>query len=171
VSDDERDRIFNEWMPGYKGILFKVVHTNAVTHADREDLFQEIAVQVWRSIDRFRGESSVATWIYRVALNTAIAWNRRERRHHRGKQPLDAAAGVISLASADGRDPRLDWLYRQIAALNEVDRSLALLMLDGFSYREMADIVGISETYVGVKLNRIKSALAEKVAEDKSHES
>jgi RNA polymerase sigma-70 factor, ECF subfamily len=78
---------------------------------------------------------------------------------------------VISPASADGRDPRLDWLYRQIAALNEVDRSLALLMLDGFSYREMADIVGISETYVGVKLNRIKSALAGKVAEDKGHES
>jgi RNA polymerase sigma-70 factor, ECF subfamily len=85
VSDDERDRTFNEWMPAHKGILFKVVHTNAVAHADREDLFQEIAVQVWRSVDRFRGESSVATWIYRVALNTAIAWNRRERRHQRGK--------------------------------------------------------------------------------------
>ena len=171
MSDEERDRIFNEWMPGHKGILFKVVHANAVTYADREDLFQEVAVQVWRSIDRFRGESSVATWIYRVALNTAIAWNRRERRHHRGKQPLEAAAGVLSPASADCRDPRLDWLYRQVAALNEVDRSLALLMLDGFSYREMADIVGISENYVGVKINRLKSALAGKVAEEDSYES
>jgi RNA polymerase sigma-70 factor (ECF subfamily) len=106
-----------------------------------------------------------------VALNTAIAWNRREDRHQQGKQPLAAAAGVLSASTADSRDPRVEWLYRQIAELKEVDRSLALLMLDGFSYREMADIVGISENYVGVKINRIKSALAERLAKEQGHES
>jgi len=107
--------------------------------------------------------------MYRVALNTAIAWNRREDRHQRGKQPLEAAAGVLSASSAD-RDPQVEWLYRQIAELSEVDRSLALLMLDGFSYREMADIVGISENYVGVKINRIKSALSDTLAKEQGHE-
>ena len=166
MLDSERERIFGEWLAGHKGILFKVVRAHAFTRADREDLFQEIAVQVWRSVDAFRGESSVVTWLYRVALNTAIAWNRREERHQRGKQPLEAAAGVLGAGSPDSRDPRVEWLYRQIADLNEVDRSLALLMLDGFSYREMADIVGISENYVGVKINRIKSALADKLAKE-----
>ena len=93
MLDKERDKIFGEWLDVHKGILFKVVHAHAFAHADREDLFQEIAVQVWRSVDAFRGESSIVTWMYRVALNTAIAWNRREERHERGKQPLEAAAG------------------------------------------------------------------------------
>ena len=92
VLDSERDRIFGEWLAGHKGILFKVVHAYALEHADRQDLFQEIVIQVWRSVDAFRGESSVPTWIYRVALNTAIAWTRKEDRHQRGKQPLAVEA-------------------------------------------------------------------------------
>ena len=88
MPDTERDRIFGEWLAGHKGILFKVVHAYAFEDADRQDLFQEIVIQVWHSVDAFRGESSVPTWIYRVALNTAIAWTRKEGRHRRGKEPL-----------------------------------------------------------------------------------
>ena len=88
THDTERDRIFSDWLAGHKGILFKVVHAYAFEHADRQDLFQEIAIQVWRSVDAFRGESSVPTWMYRVALNTAIAWTRKEGRHQRGKEQL-----------------------------------------------------------------------------------
>ena len=166
MIDSERDRIFSEWLASHKGILFKVVHAYAFEHADRQDLFQEITLQVWRSVDAFRGESSVPTWMYRVALNTAIAWNRKEDRHQRGKQPLDAVAGLLTTSSSGGRDPRVEWLYRQIAQLKDVDRSVALLMLDGFSYKEIASIVGITESNVGVKINRIKSALAGKRAEE-----
>lgn len=166
VLESERNRVFNEWLGSHKGILFKVVHAYAFDDADRQDLFQEVAVQVWRSVDAFRGESSVPTWLYRVALNTAIAWNRRESRHQRGKQPLEVIEGVLTTESADGRDPRLDWLYRQIAQLKDVDRSVALLLLDGFSYREIAAIVGIRESNVGVKINRIKSALAGRHAKE-----
>lgn len=74
--------------------------------------------------------------------------------------------GLLTTASADGRDPRVEWLYRQIAQLKDVDRSVALLLLDGFSYKEIAAIVGITESHVGVKINRIKSALAGRRAED-----
>lgn len=162
VQDTERDRIFNDWLTGHKGILFKVAHAYAFEHADRQDLFQEIVIQVWRSVDAFRGESSVPTWMYRVALNTAIAWTRKEGRHQRGKEPLAAVEGLLTTASSADRDPRLDWLYRQIAQLKDVDRSVALLLLDGFSYRDIAAIVGITESNVGVKINRIKSALAGK---------
>jgi RNA polymerase sigma-70 factor (ECF subfamily) len=166
VLDSERNRVFNEWLGSHKGILFKVVHGYAFEHADRQDLFQEIAVQVWRSVDAFRGESSVATWLYRIALNTAIAWNRREDRHQRGKQTLDGVEGVLTTESSGGYDPRLDWLYREIAQLKDTDRSVALLLLDGFSYKEIAAIVGITESNVGVKINRIKSALAGRYAKE-----
>lgn len=160
MHDSERDRIFGEWLASHKGILFKVVHAYAFEHADRQDLFQEIAIQVWRSINAFRGESSVPTWMYRVALNTAINWNRKEHRHRQGQEPLEAVEGLLTTAS-DGRpDPRLEWLYQQIAQLKDVDRSVALLLLDGFSYKEIAGITGLTESNVGVKINRIKSALA-----------
>jgi RNA polymerase sigma-70 factor (ECF subfamily) len=165
VLDGERDRIFDDWLAGHKGILFKVVHAYAFEHADRQDLFQEIAFQVWRSVDAFRGDSSVPTWIYRVALNTAIAWSRKEQKHRRGKQPFEVMEGLLTTASSDGRDPRVEWLYHQIGQLKDVDRSVALLLLDGFSYREIAAVVGITESNVGVKINRIKSVLAGKAAE------
>jgi len=165
VLDRERDRIFNDWLAVHKGILFKVVHAYAVEHADRQDLFQEIVIQIWRSVDAFRGESSVPTWMYRVALNTAIAWTRKEDRHQRGKQPLAIVEGLLTTAST-APDPRVEWLYRQIAQLKDVDRSVALLLLDGFSYKEIAAIVGITESNVGVKINRIKSALAGKRMEE-----
>ena len=166
MHEIERDRIFGEWLAGHKAILFKVVHAYAFEHADRQDLFQEIVIQVWHSVDAFRGESSVPTWLYRVALNTAIAWTRKEGRHQRGKQSIEVVEGLLTTASSDGRDPRVEWLYRQIAQLKDVDRSVALLLLDGFSYKEIASIVGLTESNVGVKINRIKSALAGKRAEE-----
>jgi len=166
MQDSERDHIFGEWLTRHKGILFKVVHVYAFEHADRQDLFQEIVIQVWRSVDAFRGDSSVPTWMYRVALNTALAWTRKESRHQRGKQPFDVVEGLLMTASSASRDPRVDWLYQQIAQLKDVDRSVALLLLDGFSYKEIASIVGLTESNVGVKINRIKAALAGKRAEE-----
>jgi RNA polymerase sigma-70 factor (ECF subfamily) len=165
MHDSDRDRVFGGWLAGHKGILFKVVHAYAFEHADRQDLFQEIVFQVWRSVDAFRGDASVPTWMYRVALNTAVAWTRKEVRHQRGKQPLDVVEGLLTTAS-EIADPRVEWLYRQIAQLKDVDRSVALLLLDGFSYKDIAAIVGITESNVGVKINRIKSALAGKRMEE-----
>lgn len=166
MHDSERDRIFGEWLTGHQGILFKVVHAYAFEHADRQDLFQEITIQVWRSVDAFRGDSSVPTWMYRVALNTALAWTRKEGKHQRGKEPFEGLEDLLTTASSAQRDPRVEWLYQQIAQLKDVDRSVALLLLDGFSYKEIAAIVGLTESNVGVKINRIKSALAGKRREE-----
>ena len=160
----ERDRVFGEWMEAHKAILFKVARAYGATHADREDLFQQIALQVWHSVDAFRGEAAVSTWIYQVALNTALAWKRRESKHGWGRQDLEAATGL--LISQGERDPRLEWIYQRLAELDEVNRSLALLMLDGFSYREMSQILGLSESNVGVKINRIKATLTAQLAKE-----
>ena len=159
MLDSERDRIFLDWMDAHTGILFKVVRAYAFEHADREDLFQEVAVQVWRSVDVYRGDSSVSTWMYRIALNAAISWTRKQHHHQKGKQPLEIVDGLLASPATES-DPRVEWLYRQIARLKDVDRSVALLMLDGFPYKDIAAIVGISEGYVGVKINRIKAALS-----------
>lgn len=163
----EQRQIFDAWLNEYKGLFFKIVRAYAFTPDDREDLFQEIAIQVWDSIPNFRGDSAVTTWIYRVALYSAMTWRRREKKHLDGKQSFDEIEHTLT-ESARFKDNRLEWLYEQIGALGEIDRSLMLLSLDGFSYKEMATILGISESNVGVKINRIKKSLASKSKEENS---
>src|SRR6187455_1475431 len=89
MQQDEQQRVFDEWL------FFKVVRAYAFTPQDQEDLFQEIATQVWRSIPGFRGDAAVTTWIYRVALNAPITWTHKERKHRAGKQELDGAEPAI----------------------------------------------------------------------------
>ena len=161
----EQSRIFDDWLSRHKGLLFKVVHAYAFAPHDREDLFQEIAAHVWNSIPRFRGESAVTTWLYRVALNSALAWSRKERKHRDQMQAMESDEPALRVTSR-ARDCRLGWLYEQISQLDHVDRSLTLLLLDGYSYREMAETLGISESYVGVKINRIKTYLKNLTKED-----
>ena len=158
MKETERQQIFDSWLDQRRALLFKVVRAYAFTAADQDDLFQEIVIQVWRSIPNFSRQSAVTTWLYRIALNTALAWNRKEHKHQKGRQDLDHSASFL-LEPTGSADPRLEWLYEQIARLNEVDRSLMLLLLDGFSYRDMSNILGISESNVGVKINRIKKHL------------
>jgi RNA polymerase sigma-70 factor, ECF subfamily len=163
----EQKQIFDGWLHQHKGILFKIVRAYAFNAHDRDDLFQEIALQLWRSIPEFRGESRASTWIYRVALYAASAWTRREQRQPPTK-PLDAVAQTLTM-TAQPSDPRVDWLYEQIAQFEPIDRSICLLMLDGFSYKEMAEMLGISESHVGVKIHRIKRWLVGQSQEEVQH--
>ena len=169
METDEQQQVFDGWLRNHQGLFFKVVRAYAFTPQDQEDLFQEIATQVWRSIPGFRGDAAVTTWIYRVALNAAIAWTQKERKHRAGKEGLDGVEHAF-LQASPATDPRIEWLYDQIRQLNEVDRSLTLLLLDGFSYKEMAAMLGITENYVGVKINRIKAHLTGAHLADKSRE-
>jgi RNA polymerase sigma-70 factor (ECF subfamily) len=154
VTEAEQQKIFNEWLEKHQALIFKIVRAYAITPMDQEDLFQEITIQVWRSIPVFRHESAVTTWLYRIALNMAIRWAGKAKKH-RGTDTLpDTLIQPVMPV-----DERLAWLYKAIHQLHEIDRSLILLLLDGFSYKEMAAILGISETNVGVKINRIKKQL------------
>ena len=160
MTATEQKHIFNDWLFHYKALIFKVVRAYAFTSADQDDLFQEITIQVWHSIPKFRKESSATTWLYRISLNTAIKWIQKERRHPQ-PETLENIAHVLQ-ENRMQMDERLAWLYEEIYKLNEIDRSVTLLMLDNFSYKEMADILGISESNVGVKINRIKKYLISK---------
>lgn len=158
MQQSDQKQIFDQWLHEHKGLFFKVVRAYAFNAHDQDDLFQDICVQVWKSIPDFRGESKVSTWIYRVALYTAMAWSRGERKHENKTQPLASVEHTL-IANDSATDERLSWLYEQIAQFNEVDRPLCLLLLDGYSYAEMAELVGISPSNVGVKIHRIKQQL------------
>ncbi len=142
-----------------QGIIIKVCRIYCSDQADFEDLFQEIVLQLWKSYARFNGLSKVSTWMYRVALNTAITSLRRKKRRPDRDRLTVAEHGVPST------DPlRIDVEYHQqlqdaVDSLNKFDRALMLLYLDEKSYKEMAEIMVITESNIGVKINRIKSKL------------
>jgi len=160
VNKNKQKQIFEGWLDEYKALVFKVVKAYALSSMDQNDLFQEITIQLWHSIPTFRQESSVSTWIYRIALNTAIKWVRKEQKHSLA-EPLENVEFVLN-DSGVKVDERLEWLYEEIHQLDEIDRSLILLLLDGFSYKEMSGILGITDSNVGVKINRIKKHLITK---------
>ena len=160
---------FRQWVGEHTGLLLKVVRSFAEGPADQDDLFQEILLQVWLSLPNFRADSKPTTWLYRVALNTALAWKRTEkkRRHRQGSFSIsDVAAPRVPSADGERNHRIVDQLYAAIHALPPAKRALVVLYLDGFTYREIADVVGISENNVGVSLNRIKKELAATIRED-----
>jgi RNA polymerase sigma-70 factor (ECF subfamily) len=163
ATDEGREAIFKRWLEQHTGLVFKVARTFAPSDTDRDDLVQEILLQLWRSLPRFEGKAKESTWIYRVALNTALAWHRGENKRRTAQTPFLA---IEELPEPDDlarreRDELVARLYAAIRHLPKVDAALVLLYLDDLSYREMAEVLGLSETNVGVKLNRARKTLSE----------
>ena len=167
MTKTEQEHIFENWLQQYKVLIFKVVRAYAVTDINIDDLFQEITIKIWHSVPTFRQESSVTTWIYRISLNTAIKWVRKEQKNYK-VETLDNLQHILQESKIQ-IDERLAWLYEEISKLDEIDRSITLLLLDSFSYKEMADILGITESNVGVKINRIKKHLISKSKKIEHH--
>jgi RNA polymerase sigma-70 factor, ECF subfamily len=142
----------------HQGIILKVCRMYTDNSLDSQDLFQEVVLQLWKSYPRFRGESKISTWMYRVALNTAIT---RLQRNKRRPDSQRLSSGQDTLESTDKRldieyDAELQYAINQ---LNKFDRAIVMLYLDEKSYKEIGEIMDISESHVGVKINRIKSKL------------
>jgi RNA polymerase sigma-70 factor (ECF subfamily) len=159
---------FRQWLGEHTGLLLKVVRSFAEGPAEQDDLFQEILLQVWLSLPNFRDDSQPTTWLYRVAFNTALAWKRSEKKHRRRMTSVsiaDVAVPSPPSAEAEQNNLILNRLYAAIRALPPAKRALVVLFLDGFSYREIAEVIGITETNVGVSLSRIKKELAASVKE------
>lgn len=155
LKASNRENILSHWLSQYSGLLSKIAFTYCHNREDRNDLLQEIGLQLWRSIPNFRQESLEKTWIYRIAVNTAMMWQRKESRFRGRQQPLQDHI----LQANEQQSEELDWLYAEIRKLDKIDRSLLLMHLEGMKYREIADILGITESNTGVRLNRIKKHL------------
>jgi len=152
------DKEFLAQLQAHERIIHKVCRIYQDDLHDRQDLFQEIVCQAWRSYPSFRAESRFPTWLYRVALNTAITYFRRQRRR-RQADPAD-----ISMRLHPPEDPYAEQAERMYAAINRlspVDKAIVLLYLDDCSYEEIASVMGMTRVNVGVRLNRIRKRLRE----------
>jgi len=167
MTAQDQEATFRRWLDQHIGLMLKVVRGCAASPQDQDDLFQDVLLQIWSSIPAFRGEAKETTWIYRVAFNTALAWRRGERRRREGHERFvefgESPQSQPSHADAPAEQEIVERLYAAIRQLSKVDASLALMHLDGLSYQEMAEVIGISENYIGVKLNRIRKQLADQL--------
>lgn len=165
MPDADPEPLFNRWIAEHGGIVLKVARAYTLTAEDRRDLAQEILLQLWRSIPRFQGRSGDVTWIYRVALNTALGWHRRERRRRARQRPIleiedPPETGPDGVQRAIRREV-VERLHAAIRRLPKAEAALVLLYLDDLTYRQIAEVLGISEGNVAVKLNRARKALGQ----------
>lgn len=147
------EKMFLALINEHQGIIHKICRLYRDVREDREDLFQEITFQLWRSHQTFKNESKISTWIYRIALNTAIASFRK-------KKQVIAYSPVLPDLAEEQPDEELAFrqerLFNALKRLNDADKAIITLYLEDLSYQQIAEIIGISENNVGVKLNRIK---------------
>jgi len=137
-------------------LIYKVCRVYAATKPDRDDLYQEIVLQLWHAYPRFRGEAKFSTWLYRVAINTAISGLRKRKDFIRSYEPNDLPSHHEDAPYAE---EQLTELYRAIERLNDIDKAIVMLYLEDKSYEEMEDIMGMNSGALRVKMNRIREKL------------
>ena len=148
---------FLEKIESHKGMIFKVSKMYVDHQEDREDLYQEIVFQLWKSYQKFEGKSQFSTWLYRVSLNTALTFLKSEKRKPDNAflhENLDVAE-----ESQDDKEVQLQLFYKAVHELNPIEKALIFLFLEGQSHKEIATNLGITEVNARVKLNRTKEKL------------
>ena len=146
-------------MRAHELLLRKLCRLYAYTEADRQDLFQEIVIQLWRSYPRFRGDAKISTWMYRIALNTAITGLRRKKDFITSYEPANLPLHHSDDQSSQLAEERMQQLYSAIELLNEIEKAIVMLYMEDHSYQEMEEILGMSQGNLRVKMNRIKEKL------------
>jgi RNA polymerase sigma factor (sigma-70 family) len=149
---------FQALIEAHKRLLYKVCRTFGREPADRDDLAQEITAQLWRSFPSFDERAAFSTWMYRIALNVAISYQRRERT--RARYVISDDERLLELPDdREGPPAELAQLFALIADLAPLDKALMLLYLDGNSHHEIGEVLGISEHNVATKMNRLKQVM------------
>jgi RNA polymerase sigma-70 factor, ECF subfamily len=158
----ERERLFVALFEKSRAGIRRLCYSYLNSSSEVDDLFQEIMTNVWNSLPNFRGEANLSTWVYRIAVNTALIHRRRRRP---SEELPDVPDPRVSTERDLERQERLEALHSAIAQLADQERLIVSLLLEGLSYKEIADVTGITVNYVGVKISRIKQALEQLMTE------
>ncbi len=153
---------FTKLLQENQGIIHKVCNIYFYNRPGKEDYIQEIIIEVWKAYPNFRKQSKFSTWMYRVALNSAIDILRKEKNQ---PKTINLSQSELDIPDNPGNkeSEKKEKLYRAINQLSDIEKAIIILYLEDYSYKEISEIVGISETYTGVKINRIKTELQKKL--------
>lgn len=159
-----KGKSFEDLIDSNRPRLLRLCRIYAKTREDQEDLFQEIAYQIWRSMKNFRGEAQIETFLYRIALNTALLFQARQKRRPPSVEIAQSdPAFEMNLHEKLDKADKISWLHEAIKTLKPIEQSLIFLYLEEMSYEEISHVTGLKANHVGVKLNRIKKKLSQKI--------
>lgn len=155
----EREHNFVLLLEEHQNIVHKVCRLYTNNKDAHNDLFQEITIQLWKSFDKFRGDSKFSTWMYRVALNTAITLYRKSKRKIKTQDIEPVQFKIKETAYDNTEELQLKSMYSAIKQLNDIEKALVFLYLEDKNYRDISETLGISEVNARVKMNRLKTKL------------
>jgi len=159
----EKEKQFLQMLDAYKNQIYRVCWGFTTNASEVEDIFQEVILNIWKGMDGFRGDAMPSTWIYRIAVNTCILWQKKALK----MEPLEGNQLTQSVIENEAfqfePSPKILQLRAAIQQLKKIDRSLILLVLEGFAYKEIAEISGLSVSNVGARINRIKAKMREQI--------
>lgn len=140
-------------------LIYKVCRIYAGNESDRQDLYQEIVIQLWKAFQTFKGDAKFSTWLYRVALNTAISGLRKKKHFIQSIEPHNLPSESVVIEYDEQADEKIQYLYNAIGKLNETEKAIIMLYLENKTYEEMEEVLGINQGNLRVKMNRIKDKL------------
>jgi len=162
MTDKQKEQRFKELLYDNKEMIYRLCYAYLYNKNDVEDLFQEILINIWNSLDKFRNESKISTWIYRIAVNSALMYNRKNLKTRSVFESFEAADQnkfEDDSNECKEKEERIQQLRRAIVQLKKQDSLIIYMVLEGVKYDEIAEIMGITMSNVGVKINRIKANL------------
>lgn len=165
ISSNELNLRFHQIIEQHKGILFKITKTYCKNDEDRQDLLQEMMIQVWKSLPKYSKTFAITTWMYRICLNVAISFYRKSATRQHLNIPLVEELTSIREEESNEKHELLSLLEKFISELNDLDKALMLLYLEDKSHAEISEIMGLSVSNVGTKLGRIKEKLKKKFSQ------
>lgn len=162
MNELDKSQYFGEFLENHRGILLKVARTYCEGTEARQDLVQEISVQIWLSLENYKPEYKISTWLYRIAINTAISSYRKDKHRHLNAVEVDDEMYATGDFGETDKEHQLTLLEDFIHELDEFDKALMLLYLEGKKHAEISHIMGLAKSNVGTKIGRIKSELKRK---------
>jgi len=165
MQKEDQKKIFQEFIDENKGILFKVAKTYCQDEEDRQDLIQEMMIQIWRSFHTYNNQFKMSTWLYRISLNVAISLYRKNTIRNSHVISLREEFPQIQENESSEKEQKLNLLEQFINELKEIDKALMLLYLEDKSHAEIAEILGLSVSNVGTKVARIKDKLKKRFSQ------
>lgn len=168
MNKQEQQQFFQEIIERHKGILFKVARVYCRNENDRQDLIQEMMIQIWQSVHKYNDQFKISTWLYRISLNVAISFYRKSTTRANRFTVLNEQMTEIPTEDKAEMEQQLNLLEQFISELKEIDKALVILYLEDKSHAEIAEILGMSVSNVGTKTGRIKEKLKTRFSQTKS---
>lgn len=168
MNKQEQQHLFEGIIEQHKGILFKVARAYCPDEEDRQDLIQEMMIQIWQSIHKYNEQYRISTWLYRISLNVAISFYRKSSTRTKKYTQLNEQMSKTLVEDKSENERQLNLLEQFISELKEIDKALMILYLEDKSHNEIAEILGISVSNVGTKIVRIKEKLKTRFSQLKS---